>query len=222
MLIAVNENGFNYLKKMSNNKEYNFEGIEMTSESLLNRLNFLCEFFRDFSNGTKIKKKKDIIMSSDINPNKKKSTRVNLIASNKLLMTRDEEGNIICPVNINSSLQILCFGKLEHEKTAYHTEKNLFPVGFKSVREHCSMFNIGERSLYTCEILDGGQKPLFKLTPHEDMENPIIKESCTGCWVLIMFMYFRLLFAIKLIICRRLKGLKLRLGKFVSFIIKWD
>jgi hypothetical protein len=181
----VNENGFEYLKILSNNKIYNFEGIEVSFSVLLNRINFLCEFFRDFSNGNKIKKKKDMSLSSDLNQLKKKQTKINLVASNKLIMNRDESGNIICPVNINSSLKIVNFGRIEHERAAYHTEKNLFPIGFSSVREHCSMFNIGERSLYTCEILDGGQKPLFKLTPHEDMENPIIKESCTGCWVYI-------------------------------------
>ena len=168
---------------MSNNKIYNFEGLEVSYSSSLNRINFLCEFFRDFSNGNKIKKKKEMCLSSDLNQLKKKPTKINLVASNKLIMNRDESGNIICPVTINSSLKILNFGRIEYEKSAYHTEKNLFPIGFSSVREHCSMFNIGERSLYTCEILDGGQKPLFKLTSHEDMDNPIIKESCTGCWV---------------------------------------
>jgi len=184
LLIAVNENGFEYLKILSNNKVYNFENVEVTYAALLNRINYLCEFFRDFSNGSKIKKKKDICLSSsDLNSIKKKPTKMNLVASNKLVINKDDNGNIICPVTVSSSLQILNFGKIEYERSAYHTEKNLFPIGFMSIREHCSMFNIGERALYTCEIVDGGQKPLFKLTPHEDMQNPIIKESCTGCWV---------------------------------------
>jgi hypothetical protein len=184
LLIAVNENGFEYLKILGNNKMYAFESLDVPHSALLNRINFLCEYFRDFSNGNKIKKKKDISLS-DLNNIKKKTTKINLIASNKLVIARDDDGNIVCPLTVSSSLQILNFGKIEGERQAYHTEKNLFPIGFTSIIEHCSMFNIGERALYTCEIMEGGQKPLFKLTPHEDMENPIIKESCTGCWIVV-------------------------------------
>lgn len=42
---------------------------------------------------------------------------------------------------------------------------------------------MGERSEYLCEIEDGGTKPTFKVTPMEDPEHPIIKDSSTGCWV---------------------------------------
>lgn len=70
--------------------------------------------------------------------------------------------------------------------TAYHSEHNLFPVGFKSVRTHASMFTKGKRCQYTCEILEGNDgKPLFKVVCEEDVENPIIKSSCTGCWVIV-------------------------------------
>ena len=46
------------------------------------------------------------------------------------------------------------------------------------------MFTKGKRCQYTCEILEGSDgKPLFKVTSEEDVDNPIIKNSCTGCWV---------------------------------------
>jgi len=66
----------------------------------------------------------------------------------------------------------------------YHSEHNLFPVGFKSIRNYASMFTKGKRCGYTCEILEGQDgKPIFKVVSEEDPENPIIKSSCTGCWV---------------------------------------
>lgn len=34
-----------------------------------------------------------------------------------------------------------------------------------------------------CEILDGGSKPLYKVTPMDDSQNPIVKDSSTGCWI---------------------------------------
>lgn len=77
------------------------------------------------------------------------------------------------------------FGRIEHERANFHSEKNFFPIGFKSVREHVSYVNPNERCNYICEILDGGQKPLFKLMCTDDPENPIIKDSSTGCWIVV-------------------------------------
>ena len=51
------------------------------------------------------------------------------------------------------------------------------------MREHMSMFNVGERATYYSEILDGGPKPYFKVTSEEDKNNPITKDTPTGCWV---------------------------------------
>ena len=47
------------------------------------------------------------------------------------------------------------------------------------------MFHLGERAQYTCEILDGGLKPLYRLTSSEDPQHPIEKESSTACWIVV-------------------------------------
>ncbi len=48
------------------------------------------------------------------------------------------------------------------------------------------MFTRGVRCAYTCEILEGTDgKPIFKVISEEDQENPIIRNSCTGCWIYI-------------------------------------
>lgn len=104
----------------------------------------------------------------------------------KMLMQRDEQGNVIYPIQINSSLKILDLGVIEFQKPQYHTEKNLFPIGFKSLREHNSQLTPGQRCDYLCEIMDGGSKPMFRVTPMDDQENPITKDSSTGCWVRIV------------------------------------
>ena len=44
------------------------------------------------------------------------------------------------------------------------------------------MFNLQNRAEYICEILDGGEKPKYKLTCSEDIEHPIICDSSTACW----------------------------------------
>lgn len=244
ILNAVADNGLNFLNSISNNQNYYFGKLKISYDEALNRVNYLCEFFRDFTSGNKNKKKilgnyldsfnagYNIITNStnniqaiqpanssfnDLNKlsnpntlsNRSNINNINNSSSNRTNNTntpatartlpsssfnnkkktgkprvnKDENGNIIYPIIINSSLQILNLGKINCEKSFYHSEKNLFPVGFKSIREHSSIMKLGERALYTCEILDGGLKPIYKITPHEDPENPIIKDSSTGCWV---------------------------------------
>jgi hypothetical protein len=55
-----------------------------------------------------------------------------------------------------------------------------------SVRTHASTKIFGERAEYTCEILDGGAKPLFKVTSSEDPDHPIVKDAMSGCWLEIV------------------------------------
>jgi hypothetical protein len=31
--------------------------------------------------------------------------------------------------------------------------------------------------------LDGGEKPMFRVTSSEDPDNPVVKESTSGCWL---------------------------------------
>ena len=101
----------------------------------------------------------------------------------KNLIKRDGEGNILYPIIINNSLRIENLGEIDYKRSLYHTEKNLFPIGFRSIREHQSVTNPGERCQYACEILDGGPKPLYKVTPLNDPESSILKDSSTGCWI---------------------------------------
>lgn len=204
LISLIEERGFNYLKNdiQSNSK---FQNIPMTYNDYMDRINFICEFYRDYLQGAKAKKKKDsylntITSNSMMSLNKYDSINhngingqinqgVNMMSSRKrtgkITIQRDEKGEIIYPIVINASLKILDLGKIEYERIHYHSEKNLFPIGYKAVREHQSMFKLGERALYTCEILDGGLKPQYKLISNEDPDNPIIRDSSTGCWIAV-------------------------------------
>lgn len=179
------------------------------------RLNFLCDFLKDFTSTNKQKKKKEInyiqqeiknshkniqMLSAIENSNRFKNN-IDMIGRNSQSQNQnhslgikrikkngiqlDSNGNFIYPVMINHSLTIMNFGKIEWERVNYHSEKNFFPIGYISIREHLSMMNPPRRCLYTCEILDGGLRPIFKLTCQDDEKNPIIKDSCTGCWIVV-------------------------------------
>jgi hypothetical protein len=45
------------------------------------------------------------------------------------------------------------------------------------------MFRLNGRCEYICEILDGGNAPIFKVTCTEDPDNPLIKDSSSGAWI---------------------------------------
>ena len=102
----------------------------------------------------------------------------------KFSINRDENGNIVFPLQINNNLTLLATGKINTNPN-YHSEHNLFPVGYKSVRTYNSMKVKGVKCEYVCEILEGPDKSLYKVTCSEDPDNPITKESSTGCWVYI-------------------------------------
>ena len=164
LISLVEEKGLNFLN--NGIKEIQkFKNIPLTSEEYLQRINYLCKFFHDL----KLKRK-----NSNSNIQESQQPKFNV--------KRDSNGNIIYPIEINQSLTILNLGRIESKNYNYHSKNNLFPIGYKVIRDYQSMFNLGQRAKYTCEILDGGNKPKYQLTSSEDPNNPIIKESSTACW----------------------------------------
>ena len=96
---------------------------------------------------------------------------------------KDSDGNIVYPIVVTQTLKILNLGVVEYERANFHSHRNIFPIGFKSVRESTSMINPDKRCDYICEILDGGSGPLYKVTCEDDMDNPIIKDASSGAWI---------------------------------------
>jgi len=45
---------------------------------------------------------------------------------------------------------------------------------------------MGQRAYYTCEILDDGTKPLFKVTCSDEPDDPIIRETASGAWLIFV------------------------------------
>jgi hypothetical protein len=95
----------------------------------------------------------------------------------------DSEGNVIYPIVITPTLSILSLGVVDWERPAYHSEKNIFPIGFKSLRKGTSMTVAHKQDEYLCEIMDGGNKPLFKVTCSSDPHKPFIQNSSSGVWI---------------------------------------
>jgi hypothetical protein len=181
LLKAIDKNGFWYVKFLSHKKEYEFLEMKIESDSLLKRAKALCQFFEENIADFKEHCKKEGVRSGDKATGvtkidlKKKFTKVNL--------DRDEEGNVIYPIVIAPTLQILNLGVVEWERPGYHSEKNIFPIGFKSLRKGTSMTVLGKTEEYICEIQDGGTKPLFKVTASSEPNKPFISNSSSGVWI---------------------------------------
>lgn len=48
MLVVVSYNGFDFLKNLSGNKEYGFEGIDIAPDVTFKRVEEICEFYKDY------------------------------------------------------------------------------------------------------------------------------------------------------------------------------
>ena len=95
----------------------------------------------------------------------------------------DEAGNIVYPIVVTGTLKILSLGTIDPHRNLFHSASNIFPIGFRSVREAAGIKEIGRRADYTCEILDDGSKPMFKVTCSEEPDNPVIRDSASGAWL---------------------------------------
>ena len=115
-------------------------------------LEWMCEIYKVVKEKVQDKKKK---YNKTFDDNKKKA---------KFELNRDKEGNIKFLININPSLILVATGQI-HVNPNYHSKHNLFPIGYVSIRTHASMFTRGVRARYTCEILEGDGKPVYKVTP---------------------------------------------------------
>jgi len=174
LLLCAAESGFSGLKNICNNPHYGFENVKVTYDEAIQRLDFICEFYKNYLDRTSTKKRKTDRPLKDIVSKKP-----------KFILNKDDEGNIMFPLRINNSLTLLNCGRIDI-RPAYHSEHNLFPIGFNSIRVHASTRIRGAKAEYTCEILEGpDNKPLYRVTSSEDPEHPIVRDSSTGCWVYI-------------------------------------
>jgi len=58
LLIAVNNNGFDFLASVGGNKEYGFKDVlDITPDVAFKRIEEICEFFKDYQQHSKVVKK---------------------------------------------------------------------------------------------------------------------------------------------------------------------
>jgi superfamily II DNA or RNA helicase len=99
----------------------------------------------------------------------------------------DHDGNPHYPIHLTSTAYISDLGRIVTDRTGFHTERYIYPAGFRSSRLYASTIDPTKRTRYTCEILDvGDQMPLFRVTMDENPNCTYEGNSPTSPWNLIM------------------------------------
>jgi F/Y-rich N-terminus/F/Y rich C-terminus len=93
----------------------------------------------------------------------------------------DKHGRPVMPLSFRGAT-IYSMGRIAIDRPAYHSKRYIWPAGFKSTRSYWSMQDCSRRTVYTSEILDAGDQPLFLLVSHEQPDKPIIRDTPSGAW----------------------------------------
>jgi len=94
----------------------------------------------------------------------------------------DKEGRPIMPLKIGNSLTIHCLGEVIHDIPAFHSDKYIWPVGYKASRSYMSLLNPLKRTEYLCEIKYGERRPVFQVTPMDCPDQALTAHSASGVW----------------------------------------
>jgi hypothetical protein len=85
------------------------------------------------------------------------------------------------------AMTLQSLGTVVTDRLDFHTDRYVYPVGFRTSREFLSMRNPSERTVYTSEIVDeGGAKPVFQVTPADDPQCVIRAPSSSAAWKAVL------------------------------------
>eukprot|EP00698_Gefionella_okellyi_P020055 TRINITY_DN6248_c0_g1_i1.p1 TRINITY_DN6248_c0_g1~~TRINITY_DN6248_c0_g1_i1.p1 ORF type:complete len:1850 (-),score=436.56 TRINITY_DN6248_c0_g1_i1:95-5080(-) len=98
---------------------------------------------------------------------------------------RDADGRVMLPANIGGFL-VHDLGTVVYDRKEFHSDKYIYPIGYKVVKTAASMLHSGARARYICEILDGDDGPLFRITPEEDKAHPVTHASSSAAWLAVL------------------------------------
>lgn len=67
-------------------------------------------------------------------------------------------------------LTVQSLGLIVYERPHFHSEANVYPVGFQATRVYCNVKDPERKCVYTCRIIDGGDKPVFQIISENESE----------------------------------------------------
>ncbi|KAK5672142.1 hypothetical protein QVD99_001948 [Batrachochytrium dendrobatidis] len=96
-----------------------------------------------------------------------------------------EDGTPVLPAQFGM-ITLHSLGEIVWNRSGFHTERHIFPVGFTTSREYYSMIDSDKSVRYICQIIDNGDCPKFQVTPDDAPNNIIIGASATGAWMTVI------------------------------------
>lgn len=125
--------------------------------------------------------------SSDVNKPSKSAKKLPAPTKKKKIVKSiplDVHGKPIFPILLGDftvhSLGEVC------ERSEYHTEDLIFPVGYCSTRIYGSLKDPEKQCVYTCKVMDGGQAPRFEIVADTDLDVPLVSDSIDECHSMLL------------------------------------
>lgn len=87
------------------------------------------------------------------------------------------------PLNISPSCTVHSFGKIAPNKPSFHTERYIYPIGFKSSRQSPSITNPGVKAKWFSEIINVEDTPLFRVWQEGSSDIFFEGPTPTAAWV---------------------------------------
>ncbi|KAM3578618.1 hypothetical protein VKS41_009001 [Umbelopsis sp. WA50703] len=98
-------------------------------------------------------------------------------------IAKDGSGQYILPVEVDS-WTVYDLGKVVWDRPAFHNQRYIYPVGYRVKKWYRSMVDPLNDTQYTCEILDGGKEPIFRLQADDNMDEVFTGPTCTTVWTI--------------------------------------
>ncbi|KAF7732020.1 hypothetical protein EC973_007125 [Apophysomyces ossiformis] len=71
-----------------------------------------------------------------------------------------------------------------YDRPAFHNQRYIYPVGYKVKKWYRSMVDPKSDTQYICEILDGGQEPIFRLEADDNPGDVYLGPTPTTVWTI--------------------------------------
>jgi len=124
------------------------------------------------------------ILATDPKPRRLDATDLLRRPKKAIDVKLDADQKPILPITIRGveiqSLGTITFG------LSFHSQKHIWPVGFKSSREFLSTVDGTSKVQYTSEIVSRGNYPMFQVTTSEDPNNHFLAKTASEAWAKVV------------------------------------
>uniref|UniRef100_A0A182Y071 INO80 complex subunit E N-terminal domain-containing protein n=1 Tax=Anopheles stephensi TaxID=30069 RepID=A0A182Y071_ANOST len=120
-------------------------------------------------NGHRVGKKRGPAGKGDQAPDGKPRRKGRLGGNGKKRMqniTVDQSGHPTYPLPVGS-FTVHSLGEIVPDRSAFHTECTLYPIGYTITRPYGHYMDPEKRCNYTCRVMDGGERPRFEIVPDD-------------------------------------------------------